>query len=122
VVSQSAGLYPSVTAPSDMSHKELSFPQVDYSEAATWVFPDSSDRCDDGSSSSRYAVRDYQVSISKQALFVNTLVCLPTGLGKTLIASVVMYNYYRWFPLGIYEYCIIYRIVFACKKTKQMLH
>jgi len=25
---------------------------------------------------------------------------LPTGLGKTLIASVVMYNYYKWFPSG----------------------
>ena len=25
---------------------------------------------------------------------------LPTGLGKTLIAAVVMYNYYRWFPTG----------------------
>ena len=30
----------------------------------------------------------------------NTLVSLPTGLGKTLIAAVVMYNYYRWFPTG----------------------
>jgi len=28
------------------------------------------------------------------------LVSLPTGLGKTLIAAVVMYNYYRWFPTG----------------------
>ena len=26
--------------------------------------------------------------------------CLPTGLGKTFIAAVVMYNYYRWFPSG----------------------
>ncbi len=26
--------------------------------------------------------------------------CLPTGLGKTFIAAVVMYNYYRWFPEG----------------------
>ena len=26
--------------------------------------------------------------------------CLPTGLGKTLIAAVVMYNYYMWFPDG----------------------
>lgn len=25
---------------------------------------------------------------------------LPTGLGKTLIAAVVMYNYFRWFPDG----------------------
>ncbi|KAH8490162.1 hypothetical protein H0E87_022621 [Populus deltoides] len=39
------------------------------------------------------------------ALFTNTLVALPTGLGKTLIAAVVMYNYFRWFPDG--------KIVFA---------
>lgn len=32
------------------------------------------------------------------ALLQNTLVCLPTGLGKTLIAAVVMYNFSRWFP------------------------
>ncbi len=30
----------------------------------------------------------------------NTLVSLPTGLGKTLIAAVVMYNLQRWFPTG----------------------
>lgn len=28
------------------------------------------------------------------------MVVLPTGLGKTLIAAVVMYNYFRWFPEG----------------------
>nr|GMD72701.1 DEAD-box ATP-dependent RNA helicase FANCM isoform X1 [Ipomoea batatas] len=32
-------------------------------------------------------------------------VALPTGLGKTFIAAVVMYNYFRWFPEG--------KIVFA---------
>lgn len=25
---------------------------------------------------------------------------LPTGLGKTFIAAVIMYNFYRWYPLG----------------------
>ncbi|CAA6663830.1 unnamed protein product [Spirodela intermedia] len=50
-------------------------------------------------------LRDYQFSITKTALFSNTLVALPTGLGKTLIAAVVMYNYFRWFPGG--------KIVFA---------
>ena len=65
-------------------------PTVDSSAASTWVFPQST----------AYAVRDYQVNICKQALVLNTLVCLPTGLGKTLIAAVVMYNYYRWFPHG----------------------
>jgi ERCC4-related helicase len=29
------------------------------------------------------------------------LVTLPTGLGKTFIASTVMYNFYRWFENGI---------------------
>lgn len=41
-------------------------------------------------------MRDYQYAMARTALFHNTLVCLPTGLGKTLIASVVMLNYYRW--------------------------
>lgn len=36
----------------------------------------------------------------RSALFENTLVTLPTGLGKTFIASTVMFNYYRWFPTG----------------------
>ncbi|KAK9817873.1 hypothetical protein WJX72_003494 [[Myrmecia] bisecta] len=44
--------------------------------------------------------RDYQLSIIQTALLNNTLVCLPTGLGKTLIAAVVMYNFCRWFPHG----------------------
>ena len=44
--------------------------------------------------------REYQFQITHDALFTNSLVCLPTGLGKTLIAAVVMYNYYRWFPSG----------------------
>lgn len=45
-------------------------------------------------------VRNYQLQITRNALFHNTLVVLPTGLGKTLIAAVVMYNFYRWFPTG----------------------
>ena len=47
-----------------------------------------------------YSRRDYQFNIVKSALFENTMVCLPTGLGKTFIAAVVMHNFYRWFPLG----------------------
>ncbi|CAK9162502.1 unnamed protein product [Ilex paraguariensis] len=46
-------------------------------------------------------LRDYQLSMTRTALFSNTLVALPTGLGKTLIAAVVMYNYFRWFPEGM---------------------
>lgn len=43
-------------------------------------------------------IRDYQYSIVNRALFHNVLVALPTGLGKTFIASTVMLNYLRWFP------------------------
>jgi hypothetical protein len=42
--------------------------------------------------------RTYQVDLIQTALLQNTLVVLPTGLGKTLIAAVVMYNFARWFP------------------------
>jgi Fanconi anemia group M protein len=67
------------------------YPAVDCTAAKSWVYP----------SSGSHPIRDYQLSICKHALFMNTLVCLPTGLGKTLIAAVVMYNYYRWFPQGM---------------------
>ncbi|CAA3017902.1 DEAD-box ATP-dependent RNA helicase FANCM isoform X2 [Olea europaea subsp. europaea] len=67
--------------------------QIDPEAAKTWIYPVNIPR------------RDYQFSITKTALFSNTLVVLPTGLGKTLIAAVVMYNYFRWFPEG--------KIVFA---------
>lgn len=52
----------------------------------TWIYP------------INYPVRDYQFNIVQKALHENTLVALPTGLGKTFIAAVVMYNFYRWFP------------------------
>ncbi|XP_033044024.1 Fanconi anemia group M protein isoform X5 [Trachypithecus francoisi] len=58
------------------------------SAGALWIYP------------TNCPVRDYQLHISRAALFCNTLVCLPTGLGKTFIAAVVMYNFYRWFPSG----------------------
>ncbi|XP_025198316.1 uncharacterized protein LOC112596753 [Melanaphis sacchari] len=49
---------------------------------------------------SNFPVREYQMAIIKTALFNNTLVSLPTGMGKTFIAAVVMYNFYRWYPMG----------------------
>lgn len=51
----------------------------------TWVFP-----------TNLGTLRDYQYSIVKNGLFNNTLVALPTGLGKTFIAATVMLNFYRW--------------------------
>ena len=61
---------------------------VDPNTMETWIYP------------TNYEVRKYQRVICEYALLRNTLVCLPTGLGKTFIAAVVMYNYYRWFPDG----------------------
>ena len=40
-------------------------------------------------------LREYQFRLVATALRDNSLACLPTGLGKTLVAAVVMLNYYR---------------------------
>ena len=77
----------------------------DLLEAKHWVYPINRPK------------RDYQYNIVRNCLFDNTLVALPTGLGKTLIAGVVMLNCvlflmlspfylltmvldYRWYPEG----------------------
>ncbi|KAL7409448.1 P-loop containing nucleoside triphosphate hydrolase protein, partial [Mrakia frigida] len=54
----------------------------------TWIYP------------INLPLRDYQLSIVSKCLYQNTLVALPTGLGKTFIAGVMMLNYSRWFPTG----------------------
>ncbi|KAI7816581.1 P-loop containing nucleoside triphosphate hydrolase protein, partial [Gamsiella multidivaricata] len=59
---------------------------IDKKATLTWQYP------------INYPKRDYQYNIIRRALFTNTLVSLPTGLGKTFIAAVVMLNYFRWFP------------------------
>ncbi|XP_076260216.1 FA complementation group M isoform X2 [Rhynchophorus ferrugineus] len=60
----------------------------DLQAGKTWIYP------------TNYPTRDYQFNIIQKALHENTLVSLPTGLGKTFIAAVVMYNYFRWYPNG----------------------
>jgi ERCC4-related helicase len=67
-----------------------SYPRLDERTRNTWEYP----------ASEAYPDREYQLEIAAAALFQNTLVALPTGLGKTHIAAVVMYNFYRWFPRG----------------------
>ncbi len=59
--------------------------KLDRAALETWVYP-----------TNLGAIRDYQFSIVKCGLFNNTLVALPTGLGKTFIAATVMLNFYRW--------------------------
>ncbi|TVU26154.1 hypothetical protein EJB05_28690, partial [Eragrostis curvula] len=61
---------------------------LDHEAVQTWIYPTNVD------------VREYQKYMVEKALFTNTLIALPTGLGKTFIAAVVMYNYFRWFPEG----------------------
>ncbi|CAN6472368.1 unnamed protein product [Victoria cruziana] len=80
---------------------EKLYVNIDAEMAKTWIYP------------VNVPLRDYQFSIVKTALFSNTLVALPTGLGKTLIAAVVMYNYFRWFPRG--------KIVFAAPSRPLVL-
>lgn len=58
----------------------------DYEAGRYWVYPINRE------------LRDYQYCIVHKSLFNNTLVVLPTGLGKTFIAAVVMYNFYLWYP------------------------
>ena len=58
-------------------------PGFDVDAGTKWIYP------------SNMSFRQYQYDIVKSCLYQNTLVCLPTGLGKTFIAAVVMYNYYR---------------------------
>ncbi|KAF2674168.1 P-loop containing nucleoside triphosphate hydrolase protein [Microthyrium microscopicum] len=53
--------------------------------AKTWVYPTNLGK-----------IRDYQFNIVQRGLFHNTLVALPTGLGKTFIAATIMLNWYRW--------------------------
>ncbi|KAG7450292.1 P-loop containing nucleoside triphosphate hydrolase protein [Guyanagaster necrorhizus] len=61
---------------------------ADLLEAKHWIYPLNRPK------------RDYQFNIVKHCLFDNTIVALPTGLGKTFVAGVVMLNFYRWFPEG----------------------
>ncbi|KAI3320098.1 type III restriction enzyme [Xylariaceae sp. AK1471] len=66
--------------PEPPTHHEL-----DHEALKTWIYP-----------TNLGPTRDYQFSIVKNGLFNNTLVALPTGLGKTFIAATVMLNYFRW--------------------------
>ncbi|KAL3503905.1 hypothetical protein ACH5RR_033746 [Cinchona calisaya] len=83
------------------AEESVSFVKIDPEAAKTWIYP------------VNVPLRDYQFNITRTALFTNTLVALPTGLGKTLIAAVVMYNYFRWFPEG--------KIVFAAPSRPLVL-
>lgn len=60
--------------------------KVDYNNLSHYLYP------------SNMEERKYQRAIIATALLDNTLVALPTGLGKTFIAATIMLNFNRWFP------------------------
>ncbi|KAF2099412.1 P-loop containing nucleoside triphosphate hydrolase protein, partial [Rhizodiscina lignyota] len=59
--------------------------KLDAEGIKTWVYP-----------TNLGTIRDYQFNIVARGLFHNTLVALPTGLGKTFIAATIMFNWFRW--------------------------
>ncbi|KAK9237457.1 P-loop containing nucleoside triphosphate hydrolase protein [Lipomyces kononenkoae] len=63
---------------------QISHHLLNHSALNTWIYP------------TNVAIRDYQRNIAERALLNNVLCALPTGLGKTLIAAVLMLNWYRW--------------------------
>ncbi|KAI7890103.1 uncharacterized protein EV154DRAFT_482526 [Mucor mucedo] len=74
------------TPPPILPENTESFHPLNLENLRTWIYP------------TNYPIRGYQYNIIQKAMFNNTLVALPTGLGKTFIAAVVMFNYWRWFP------------------------
>ncbi|KAA1105816.1 3'-5' DNA helicase [Puccinia graminis f. sp. tritici] len=73
----------------ETNHKKVPMKLQSDSEAIkTWIY------------SINKPKRKYQYDIVARALYNNCLVSLPTGLGKTFIAAVVMLNFYRWYPRG----------------------
>jgi ERCC4-related helicase len=82
--------------------------KIDEVAALTWIYP------------TNVSVRQYQVDICRAALERNTLVCLPTGFGKTLIAAVLIYNFYRFYPTGKIVFMaptrpLVFQQINACK-------
>ncbi|CAF0993465.1 unnamed protein product [Adineta ricciae] len=78
----------SISAPANANEQAHTYPDFDRQAGRIWIYP------------TNYEKREYQYKVVSAALFHNTLVILPTGLGKTFIAAVVMYNYCRWYPTG----------------------
>ena len=69
----------------DQAQEPPTHHELDGDALNTWVYP-----------TNLGPIRDYQYTIVRSSLFSNTLVALPTGLGKTFIAATVMLNFYRW--------------------------
>ncbi|KAH0792947.1 Type III restriction enzyme, res subunit family protein [Histomonas meleagridis] len=67
---------------------DATYPPIDTTTSQTFIYI------------SNFSRRDYQFEIALTAVTANTLVIIPTSLGKTFIAALLIFNYYRWFPTG----------------------
>ena len=54
-----------------------------------YFYPTPSDHCD---------IRNYQIDCLETCLKKNCMISLPTGLGKTFVAAVLLYNYQKFYP------------------------
>ena len=63
--------------------------EADQSAIQNWYYP-----------GNFYNMRLYQYKLIRTALTQNTFVSLPTGTGKTFIATGLILNFYKWFPDG----------------------
>lgn len=84
-----------------VAEEMLRFPMIETKRPATASYP----KIDDHTSKTfiyvnNFEKRDYQLDIAQAAVSANTLVVIPTGLGKTFIAAMVLLNFHRWFPTG----------------------
>lgn len=75
---------PSSAGPVSVDNLVPTHHELDYDNLKTYIYP------------TNMELREYQFNIVQRALFQNVLCALPTGLGKTFIASTVMLNWYRW--------------------------
>lgn len=90
-------------------------PPLDESLSRSWIMP------------TNVPLRTYQHAIVCASLTKNTLCCLPTGLGKTFIAAVVMYNFRRWFPEGLVLFLaptkpLVAQQIDACRSLVGLAH
>lgn len=81
--------------------KRTTFPDVETKRPPTAVYPPLDERA------ARHFLyitnvseRDYQFEMSQRGVTANTLVILPTSIGKTFIGTILIFNFYRWFPTG----------------------
>lgn len=57
---------------------------INYDNINTFIYP------------TNLETRDYQFDIVQKSLYQNLLCAIPTGLGKTFIASTLMLNFFNW--------------------------